>query len=244
MSQRPAIVIPCFNEAKRLDAAEVAALAERVTVIVVDDGSTDGTREMLRDLARSLPNVRPIELDRNVGKAESVRKGLVDALGEGAPVVGYTDADFATSAAEMLRLLDVLQTRDVDAVLGSRVARLGANIERKATRHLGGRVFATVASWTLDSPVYDTQCGAKWFRRTPALASALATPFATQWAFDVELLARLLGRLGSGPVLSASRLLEVPLDAWRDTRGSKLGLGGKVRGVCEVTALLAMTRTR
>lgn len=237
-----ALVIPCFNEAARLDAREVARLARRVDVVLVDDGSTDGTADVVRAIARDVPRVRALVLDANGGKAEAVRRGLVDALARGAAVVGFADADFSTSADELCRLLDVLVSRDVDVVLGSRVARLGADIERRATRHLGGRVFATLASWTLCAAVYDTQCGAKWFRATPALSAALATPFATRWAFDVELLGRLLGRMGDGPVVSPGRLLEVPLDAWHDRRGSKLGLSGKVRGMCEVAALFAVSR--
>ena len=237
---RPTLVVPCFDEAARLDAGEVAALAAQAHVVLVDDGSTDGTAEVLAALARDLGGVSALSLDRNMGKAEAVRAGLRAALDGGAAIVGYADADFATSAGELLRLLAVLSSReDVDVVLGSRVARLGAAIDRRAARHLGGRIFATLASWTLDAPVYDTQCGAKWLRRTPALDAALSRPFTTRWAFDVELLARLLGRLGDGPTVPQSRMLEVPLDAWRDAGGSKLGVTGQARGALEVATLLA-----
>lgn len=242
---RHAIVVPCFDEAARLQEGEIAALAREVDVLLVDDGSTDGTRALLTSLSRALPGVRALCLDHNVGKAEAVRAGLLAAIDGGAAVVGYADADFATSARELLRLLSILTGRPrVDVVLGSRVARLGAEIDRRASRHVGGRVFATLASWTLAAPVYDTQCGAKWLRRTPALDGALARPFATRWAFDVELLARLLGRLGDGPTLAPSRMLEVPLDVWRDAGGSKLGLAGQVRGAVEVATLLVRARAR
>ncbi|MDQ1419024.1 MAG: hypothetical protein QOJ52_986, partial [Acidimicrobiaceae bacterium] len=77
-------------------------------------------------------------------------------------------------------------------MLGSRIARLGSTIERTARRHLLGRVFATAASVALGCQVYDTQCGAKVFRVTPALTVALQRPFRSAWAFDVELQSRLL----------------------------------------------------
>lgn len=242
---RPALVVPCFDEEARLDAGEVTTLAAEIDVVLVDDGSRDGTRARLVALARELRGATVLPFDRNVGKAEAVRAGLRAALAGGAGIVGYADADFATSAGELLRILSILTSRaELDVVLGSRVARLGADIDRRAARHLAGRLFATLASWTLDAPVYDTQCGAKWLRRTPALEAALARPFSTRWAFDVELLARLMGWLGDGPPLPTSRMLEVPLLAWRDARGSKLGLRGQARGALEVAGLLARARAR
>jgi hypothetical protein len=88
-------------------------------------------------------------------------------------------------------------------------------------RHYLGRVFATAASLVLNLGVYDTQCGAKLFRCTPALEAALAAPFASRWAFDVEL----LSRLTHGPVaLPARRIHEEPLRTWCDISRSKLGV--------------------
>src|SRR6185369_2437155 len=70
--------------------------------------------------------------------------------------------------------------------------------------------------------VYDTQCGAKLFRRSPALLAALAQPFRSRWAFDVELLQRLLRGRDGVPAIAASDFLEEPLEVWRDVPGSKL----------------------
>ena len=95
------------------------------------------------------------------------------------------------------------------------MALLGHRIERSWARHYLGRLFATASSQVLGLPVYDTQCGAKVFRDGPALRAALATPFTSRWAFDVEL----LGRLGTG---ADRRFLEVPLERWHDVGGSKL----------------------
>lgn len=227
---RAGLVVPCFDEARRFDASLVASLVAdpRVSVVLVDDGSRDRTRALLGEAAAASPRVDVVALPENRGKAEAVRVGLLHALARGSDVVGYADADFATPPAELLRLLDVLLSGDAAAVLGSRLARLGAVIERRPGRHLVGRGFATVASYALGFPVYDTQCGAKWFRATPGLRAALSAPFVSGWAFDVELLLRLTGRASpcAEPV-SPERLVEVPLEVWRDVGGSKVGaLGG------------------
>lgn len=218
---RRVIVVPCYNEARRLDATALGELAEvaRARVIAVDDGSTDGTAVLLAAAARNHDRVTVLTVAVNGGKAEAVRAGLRAAIDEGAAIVGYFDADLATPVAEMARIVDRLATCDqLDVVLGSRVGLLGHRVVRKLWRHYLGRLFATASSAVLGLPVYDTQCGAKVFRVTPALSSALAAPFVSRWAFDVELLGRL--RHAGTPVAA---LEEMPLRAWRDVGGSALG---------------------
>ena len=220
------IVVPCFEEAKRLDAEAFAGLAGTggIHLLFVDDGSRDGTLGLLEGIAARLPDtVAVLSLRENAGKAEAVRAGLLRAMEQGAEVVGYLDADLSAPPSEMVRLVEALRAASgVDVVLGSRVMLLGRRIERLWTRHLLGRAFATAASMALQLPVYDTQCGAKVFRTTTALRSALGRPFSSRWAFDVELLARLLtGGEGVAPV-APERFLEVPLTRWHHVRGSKL----------------------
>jgi dolichyl-phosphate beta-glucosyltransferase len=221
---RRAVVVPCHNEAARLDVPALRTLVDAHTALVlVDDGSTDDTRAKLTSLRSAAlhddPHARVdvVELNENAGKGEAVRAGLLHAIHAGAQVVGYLDADLAAPPREMTRLLDTLTHDDtLRAALGSRVALLGTHIERRALRHYLGRVFATAAALTLDLAVYDTQCGAKAFRVDDALRTALATPFSSRWVFDVELLARLLHE--GGP----DGIIEVPLEQWRDVRGGAL----------------------
>lgn len=218
------VVIPCFNEEARLSRAQVRALVDGgVRVILVDDGSRDGTAALLTSLAEAHPgHVQALILPRNGGKGEAVRAGLREAVRAGATLVGYLDADFATPPAEALRLRDELLSQDADVALGSRVRRLGSSIHRRPARHYLGRIFATAASLALGVGVYDTQCGAKVLRVTPALRAALERPFSSRWAFDVELLSRLLRPAGDTPAVPVARFIEVPLRAWEDVAGSKL----------------------
>lgn len=238
------VVIPCFNEETRLDRAQLAELLQDpdVHLILVDDGSVDGTAAVLESFAADHPGrATALLLPRNGGKAEAVRAGMRHAVTSGASLTGYLDADFATPASEYLRLIGFARARpDAMAVLGSRVGLLGREILRSRARHYVGRAFATLASIALRLQVYDTQCGAKVFRVSPALDRATSTRFTTRWAFDVELLERLIreGRLdGVAPVF-----LEEPLQRWHDVAGSKVTLGGSARALFDLRRVAVRVR--
>ncbi|MBX3021224.1 MAG: glycosyltransferase [Bdellovibrionales bacterium] len=240
-----ALVIPCYNEATRLPLAEVDRLLASTAdldLVFVDDGSTDSTKEILLKLAAGNPRIRALILPQNSGKAEAVRQGLLEALKHRYEWVGYADADFATPASELARLLRVAEEKQPEVLLGSRVLLLGSTIERKHMRHYLGRVFATFASIALDLPVYDTQCGAKVFRAGPQLREVLTTPFSSRWAFDVELLGRLCLQF---PNRRLNTFIEVPLLEWRDVQGSKLKFTSMVKaGLDLLTIGLALRRGR
>jgi dolichyl-phosphate beta-glucosyltransferase len=247
--QEAIVVVPCYNEEHRLDPAAFLPLAREpnVGLLFVDDGSTDGTQDKLRALAAEGDGrIAWTSLGENCGKAEAVRAGMLAALADGAKVVGYVDADGSTPAIEVLRLLEELRAHRVAVVFGARVALLGADIQRKPVRHYLGRLFATAASVMLGLAVYDTQCGAKFFRDSKTLRDALATPFASRWAFDVELIGRLLvGNSAAGvPPLRREDFLEVPLRVWHDVAGSKLRAAQMVKTGFELAAIGVRLRKR
>jgi glycosyltransferase involved in cell wall biosynthesis len=224
------LIVPCYNEAARLDGDALIGLVDArpsLRLLFVDDGSTDETLRRLEFIAAErAARMTVLGLPRNAGKAEAVRQGLRAALrgphAAQTAVVGYFDADLATPVPELLRLLRIMDERGAAVVIAARVALLGNEIERSVARHYLGRVFASIASMLLRARVYDTQCGAKLFRAGPALSAALATPFLSRWAFDVELLGRLLVGAPDAPAVPEHAFLEVPLAAWRDVAGSKL----------------------
>jgi dolichyl-phosphate beta-glucosyltransferase len=236
------LVVPCFNEGQRLAVEQIRALAadHRVSLMLVDDGSTDDTLELLRSIEHECPNITVIALPRNVGKGEAVRAGLVTATARPLSWVGYVDADMAAPASEIVRMIDLATNlASIDVVMGSRVALLGRAVERSAFRHYTGRVFATLASMVLAKPVYDTQCGAKLFRCSEALDRSIAAPFRSRWAFDVELLGR-LGRAGIAP----SRFWEEPLLVWHDVSGSRRTLLASIRASAELLPIWRDLRGR
>jgi glycosyltransferase involved in cell wall biosynthesis len=223
------VVIPCYNEARRLDLDAIASFlrdSPSVALLFVDDGSTDDTPLLLERIRRQTPTqVCTLRLSSNRGKAEAVRSGLAVALRRQPEIVGYWDADLSAPLEMIPRLAEVLRARpNVQLVMGSRVAMLGRKIRRRLLRHLLGRAFATAASIVLQLPVYDTQCGAKLIRVTPHTAELLSHPFRTRWIFDVELLARFTtSEHTSSESQSAETILyEYPLESWREVDGSNL----------------------
>jgi dolichyl-phosphate beta-glucosyltransferase len=240
------IVVPCYNEARRLDGAAFETLLSDpdVGLLFVNDGSTDETANRLAELAaRNAGRIQVLSLETNAGKAEAVRRGLLEAL-RSSGTVGYLDADLATPPSEILRLIEVLRRTGARAVLGSRVRLLGREIRRRALRHYLGRIFATGASLALRVPVYDTQCGAKLFRRTPELLAALEEPFHSRWFFDVELLGRLVTPTPAGED-GVRGIVEEPLERWRDVAGSKIGFLDTLSAVTDLARIaLELERRR
>lgn len=226
-----AVVVPCYNEEFRLDVDRFAAFAEKhsdVRIIFVDDGSTDKTGAVLRELVdRRNGALDLVALSENVGKAEAVRLGMRHALREQPAFVGYWDADLSTPLEEVLSFRDVLSRRpEVEMVFGSRVKLLGRTIERSELRHYLGRVFATAVSLMLQLPVYDTQCGAKLFRGASRLHFLFDRPFQTEWFFDVEIVARYVSEASKNNELAEPRtaIYEYPLMQWVHVADSKVGV--------------------
>lgn len=223
-----AIVVPCYNEEKRLNLFAFRRFLvdePRCRLVLVNDGSRDGTLELLQQFQNMhQPGVVDVvDLPVNGGKAEAVRQGMIRAIESGAELVGFWDADLATPLDAVKDFLQVFDHReDIEIVVGSRVPLLGHTIERNPKRGLLGRCFAWSASWILGIRLADTQCGAKMFRASSVLKAVLLLPFQSRWIFDVELLSRWcqLQRVGAPDLRTC--LYERPLEAWYEIQGSRL----------------------
>lgn len=231
------IVVPCYNEAERLDVAAFEAFASRSDaprILFVNDGSQDATVLLLQALKARAPQVFDVlNLDRNVGKSEAVRQGMLRALETQPGLVGFWDADLATPLEPIVDFERICRSRsDIDVVLGTRLPLLGHSIQRRRLRSWLGHGFSIAASLALGLRCRDTQCGAKLFRASPALEASLADPFASRWIFDVELLARL-----QQYVDLAAATFEYPLEAWRDVDGSKLKSSDFLKAAWELAVI-------
>jgi len=224
------IVIPCYNEEARLDVQSFRAFSDTnddVSLLFVDDGSQDNTRGVLENLIRPNPcRLSVLSLKENAGKAEAVRRGLLAAIARGSSYVGFWDADLATPLTAIREFKDLLDSRpEIEMVFGARVHLLGRSVRRRLSRHYAGRVFATVAAFTLGVGVYDTQCGAKMFRVSNGFAERLGQPFIGGWIFDVEIIAREIQARRNSTLPPAEQIIyEYPLLEWRDVAGSKIKL--------------------
>ena len=184
------IVIPAFNESARIPATleEVVACVRRqgwdAEVIVVNDGSTDNTVEVVREFARTAPEVRLIENPGNRGKGYSVRSGLLQALGE---VVMFTDADLSAPMDEADRLFAAIEA-GADIAIGSRWLDKGRQTHRQPLyRQFFGRCFNAVTRFVMGLHFADTQCGFKAFTRAAA-QTVFQLQTIERWGFDPEIL--------------------------------------------------------
>lgn len=191
---------------------ELAQLARaEIDVIWVDDGSHDETSARIRSLSAARFHV--LRLPSTQGRGEAIRQGVLFALERGATTIGYTDADFAVSASECLRLLETHKRTTTDMTLGVRPLE-----QRSVHRRWMGRAFrASVGALALGE-VADPQCPMKWFHVDPSFALVWQQAFELSWTFDVELLSRLLrGKKRS--------VLQIELRQWIDRPGSRHSLG-------------------
>jgi dolichyl-phosphate beta-glucosyltransferase len=163
------IVIPAYNEERRLPQTLDSIFAYlhgrpyQAEVIVVDDGSTDGTAKMVNAAREKYPALRLLSNDGNRGKGFSVRHGMLDARGE---IALFTDADLSTPIEETGKLLGIMQEQGYDGAIGSRaVDRSLIQVHQSVLREQAGIFFNRMVRWITGTKFSDTQCGFKAFRR-------------------------------------------------------------------------------
>jgi glycosyltransferase involved in cell wall biosynthesis len=213
------IIIPAYNEEKRLPASLDAVLKylhERQfsfsEVLVVDDGSSDGTAECVRQYASGHPGVRLLSNPGNRGKGYSVKHGMLDAKGDW---ILFTDADLSAPIEELDVLLSEAQREGALVAVGSRaIDRSLVGVHQPALREYAGRLFNWVMRMITGLSFKDTQCGFKLYQ-----SSAAQQIFPRQqldgFGADVEdlFIARLL----------SIKSIEVPV-RWNNVEGTKVSL--------------------
>ena len=226
------IVIPAYNEENRLPATLARLYSYLATspfgdaeVLIVDDGSRDGTAALVEDFAHIYPTVRLVRNPGNRGKGYAVRNGMLEAQGEW---VLFTDADLSAPIEEVEKLMAAVREQNAVGAIGSRALnRKLVSVHQSAFREYSGRFFNLTMRLITGLPYADTQCGFKLFRRDVAheVFRRVRIP---GFGFDVEALfvAKLLGH----PVV------EVPV-RWANAEGTKVTM---LNGLQAFTDLLAV----
>lgn len=184
------IVIPAYNESARLGRTLDRILdfvhreAWGAEIIVVDDGSTDKTAELVQTYVRQNSSVRLLSNPGNRGKGYSVRNGILHANGE---FILFTDADLSSPIEESPKLFRALEDGS-DIAIGSRWVRPELQTQRQSvSRQILGRVFNGFLRLFLSLKFNDTQCGFKALRQ-PAAKAIFPLQKIEGWGFDPEIL--------------------------------------------------------
>ncbi|MBX7137468.1 MAG: glycosyltransferase family 2 protein [Oligoflexia bacterium] len=211
------VVIPCFNEERRLPSTLIEVIDYfdqrqlAYELIVVDDGSNDGTSTQVRRFEKIRKQVNLIRVPKNSGKGFAVRTGVLNSQGT---LVLFADADGSTPIAEIERLEKALQ-QGADMAIGSRAkADAQTHVKTSWYRKYPGRIFNLAVNLIVLPGFADTQCGFKLFRKVPG-HFIFERQRANRYSFDVEILYI--------AVRSGLKIAEVPVN-WENVPGSKVNL--------------------
>lgn len=233
-----AVIIPCFNEAERLQKESFLhflSANKNFKFVFVNDGSTDDTYNILYEMQQNFPEyIKILSLAINSGKGEAVRKGIQSIVkDDNIQYIGYLDADLSTPLEEFVYIYEKGKVANADIIIGSRIKKADSLIKRSFTRHVIGRLIATIVDFKFKLGIYDTQCGAKIFKQS-VLAHTINDVFRTKWFFDIEILLR-IKKKNAQPVIA-----EIPLNSWHHVPGSKINIsnyGSILKDVCFLVAL-------
>ncbi len=213
------IVLPAYNEETRLPATLAAILSyleargwSHSEVLVVNDGSADGTAAVAEQFRAKHPQVRLIKNPGNRGKGYSVRHGMLEARGDW---VLFSDSDLSAPIEELDTLLKAAEARGASVAIGSRALdRSLIKIHQSWFRETAGRIFNLLMRLSTGLPFSDTQCGFKLFERRAA-QEVFRRQRIERWGFDAEVLfiARKLG----------FKTIEVPV-RWSHSEGTKVSM--------------------
>lgn len=235
-----AMVVPCYNESSRWNYPywEELISVKNIDWYFIDDGSRDSTYAIISKYSEH-PNCQARSLERNSGKSEAVRSGLLEAANaqNNYEFIGFIDADGCVSTSDVQRISELpyhLNRASVnfDAIWASRIPLSGRIIVRSKFRHIIGRFLANIFKMGAGELPYDTQCGFKIFDNSMFLRRSLLREFQTRWLFDLEIHSRLRTEKGLDPVI-----WEEPLNQWIEVGNSKINSKEGFRILSEIILL-------
>tara|TARA_R110001592_G_scaffold61993_4_gene189426 strand:- start:2068 stop:2799 length:732 start_codon:yes stop_codon:yes gene_type:complete len=216
------IVIPSFNEETRIltdDFIDFADCNKDFHFLFVNDGSTDKTLNVLKNIVDKSEQMSLLDLPLNCGKAEAIRKGMEISLAKNEfDFLGYLDADLAIPLNELLRLKKLSES-NYEFIFSSKKNTPNNKLEVKFKRFFIGRTLSKMVGLSLKLDVYDTQCGCKLMSNKIAQV-VFKEPFISSWLFDIELFWRIMNNFGKEFFVSSSK--EVPVKKLIDRGSSRI----------------------
>ncbi len=246
------IIIPCYNEEKRLDTKAFLSFLNdnsNYHLCFVNDGSKDNTLKVLHSIKLQSPtSVSIVDVKNNSGKATAVRAGARFLYSrQEIDIIGFMDADLSTDFRDFKDLVKTLKTEGKLVVFGSRNALGSGTIERNFLRSMFSKFVKQFILLILGLPIRDTQCGAKVFKKE-IVPVVYNNAFVSRWLFDVEIFLRLKEYLGKENTMG--KIFEQPLMRWVHVDDSKLGMKDALQIPINLTkiwlnyALISSTETR
>lgn len=210
------IIIPCYKEHERLpkflENLSILIKNSNIKILIIDDGSPENYFDLLKTNVSKFLN-KNIELhhyEKNIGKGHAIAYGINLAKTK---YVGFLDADGSIGEKEVFRMVNYFRKNsEIDMLISSRIAMLGRTIDRKISRHVTGRIFATISNILFPIQVYDSQCGFKLFSKAK-YENVKNKIIDNQWLWDTQLLILFY--------YSGFKILEFPID-WSEKENSKI----------------------
>jgi glycosyltransferase involved in cell wall biosynthesis len=216
-----ALIFPCFNEAHRINVVKLNEFINSVgaDTFFVDDGSTDRSTQLLTEVKNvSKFKIEVLALEKNIGKTNAIRHGLMYCAEQGYQTALIQDIDLPFSASDVLKSAQKLKESDSDICSGARVRLAGSPTFRSPLRHWAGRIVATLIYIFYSSDFYDPQSPCKAYK-LKSVIPLLNKPLKTRWFGDIELLRR--ARKSEQKI----KTTEFTLEEWKDVPDGKIKLG-------------------
>lgn len=202
------IIVPAYNEIKHIKSTLMHLLKiNDIEIIIAEDASVDGTREIAETFVRKYPNIILTSSNTRSGKGAAIKRGIAMSHGE---LIGFIDADMATHPQELIKLIDVIKG-GADMAIGSRVLPSSNIIKNQPWyRVLLGRTYSLLVRTMFGIDIRDYQCGCKLFKRS--MWNEI-TVNCNDFGFDTELIIK--------AYKAGYKIKEVPV-RWRNDRNSKV----------------------
>jgi len=233
------VVIPCYNEEKRLLSKEFTDFIDKHSgyhLCFVNDGSKDNTLKVLNDLRKGREDhITVYNCEKNGGKAEAVRQGMLHmSQFQDLDYIGFLDADLSTDLFDFDELITTIETSNFKIVSGSRISRMGANITKESARMIISLTINFIIRKILGMNFKDTQCGAKIMDKE-IIRIAFQEKFLTRWLFDVEIFIRMKKHFGAKQ--AQAMICEQPLKRWIHADGSKLSMKDSMKIIFQLAQI-------